>query len=123
MPGPLFGRGKQPGQDLVRPGGEPGLDLFRVVGARQGGDRHDRGKGVALEPPDQPHPDVPELSPSTKRRQGCPRRTIDSTSSGWLNTRRGNAWAAAHWRTSVGTGQPSGEKKRIVGRVRTHCLS
>jgi hypothetical protein len=44
---------------------------------------------------------------------------MDSTSSGRLNTRRGKALAAAHWRTNAGTGQPSGEKKRIVGRVRT----
>jgi hypothetical protein len=29
----------------------------------------------------------------------------------------------AHCRTSADTGQASGEKKRIVGRVRTHCLS
>jgi hypothetical protein len=36
--------------------------------------------------------------------------------------RRGNACAAAHWRTSAGTGQPSGEKKRIVGRVRNEGL-
>jgi hypothetical protein len=46
-----------------------------------------------------------------------------STSSGWLNTSSGNALADAHCRTSAGTGQASGEKKRIVGRVRTDCLS
>ena len=61
--------------------------------------------------------------PSTNSRQGCPRRTIASTSSGWLNTSSGNALAAAHCRTRAGTGHASGEKKRIVGRVRTHCLS
>src|SRR5215217_4629986 len=67
-----------------------------------------------------PRPVFPEWSPSTKRRHGWPRRTIDSTSSGSLKTRRGKECTPAHWRTRAGTGQPSGEKKSIVGRVRTY---
>jgi hypothetical protein len=34
---------------------------------------------------------------------------MDSTSSGPVNTRSGNVFAAAHWRTNTGTGEPSGE--------------
>jgi hypothetical protein len=40
-----------------------------------------------------------------------------------LKTMSGKAWTEAHCRTRAGTGQPFGEKKRIVGRVRTHALS
>ena len=67
QPGPLLGRGKQSGDYLVRAGGEPGLDLLRVVGAGQRGDRHDGREGIALESPHQPRP---EWSPSTKSRHG-----------------------------------------------------
>ena len=64
-------------------------------------------------------PRSPALSACTNRRQGCPRSAMDSTSSELWSVTSGNALASAHWRTKAGTGQPSGEKKRIVGRVRT----
>ena len=123
-PRPLLRRREDAGDDLVGPGRKPVLDLLRMVVRRQHRHRDDRGERVALEPPDQVDAiGAPIRSPSTNRRQGWPRRTIDSTSSGWLNPSSGKAFVSAHCRTRAGTGHASGEKKRIVGRVRTHCLS
>jgi hypothetical protein len=68
--GSLLRRREQSGEDLVRPRCEPGLHLLRMMGAGQSGYRHDGRKGIALKPPDQPHPNRSGVVPIHEEQTG-----------------------------------------------------
>ena len=105
------------------PEAEPGLNLIRVVGAGERGDGDDGGERVALEPADQPQPRPSRMVAVNEQHAGMTPQHDGFDFVRLAEHHQRERVGVAHWRTRAGTGHPSGEKKRIVGRVRTHCLS